>query len=85
MKLLSMNKALSRRRLLRINVALGLIVVLIAFAMNITGNYSSLEEIKAADSMFNVIALAGILYSVSSLMFCIISKPLWFPGKSTKN
>ena len=84
MKLLSMSKALSRRRLLRVNVALGLFVVLIAFAVNISGNYSSLAEIKAADSMFNMIALAGVLYSVSSLMFCIISKPQWFPGKSPK-
>ena len=81
MKLLSEDKAIMRRRLLRVNVAFGLFVVLIAFTANITGSYSNLAELKAADSMYNQIALAGVLYSVASLMFCIISKPFWFPGK----
>ena len=82
MKLLSEDKALMRRRLLRSNVALGLIVVVVAFAANITGSYSNLAELKAADSMYNNIALAGLFYAAGSLMFCIISKPFWFPAKA---
>lgn len=81
MKLLTMEQAVSRRRLLRMNIALGLLVVLVAFVVNISGEYNSLVELKAADTLFNYVAMAGILYSASSFLFCVVSKPFWFPQR----
>lgn len=79
MKLLPMDRALLRRRLLRINVLLGLLVFLVAFGMNISGEYGSLGELKEADTMFNIIAIGGLFYAASSWIFCVMSKPFWFP------
>ena len=86
MKLLSMDKALMRRRLLRINVFLGLLVFVVAVGLSITGEYSSLTERQAAETVFNYVALGGMLYAALSWMFCVMSKPFWFPltGKKSK-
>lgn len=86
MKLLSMDKALMRRRLLRINVFLGLLVFVVAVGLSLTGEYGSLAERQAAETVFNYVALGGVLYSALSWMFCVMSKPFWFPltGKKSK-
>jgi hypothetical protein len=86
MKLLSMDKALMRRRLLRINVFLGLLVFVVAVGLSLTGEYSSLAERQAAETVFNYVALGGVLYAALSWMFCVMSKPFWFPltGKKSK-
>ena len=81
MKILSMDKAVFRRRILRVNVLLGLVVFITAFILMINGDYSNLAERKAADSIYNTIALGGVLYAVVSWMFCVMSKPFWFPTK----
>ncbi len=83
MKLLSMDKALFRRRMLRINIMLGLLVFFAAFIMNISGEYNNLGELKAADSMFGFVAIGGLLYAAFSWIFCVMSKPFWFPSDNT--
>lgn len=83
MKLLSMDKALLRRRVLRINIILGLLVFAAAFILNISSEYNNLGELKAADSMFGLIAISGLLYAAFSWMFCVMSKPFWFPSDNT--
>lgn len=87
MKLLSMDRALLRRRLLRVNIFLGLLVFVVAFALSISGEYASLGELKAADTLFNYAAIGGLLYAVFSWIFCVLSKPFWFPftGKIEAN
>ena len=79
MNVLSMDKAITRRRILRVNIILGLMVFIIAFGVNISGEYSNLMELKAADAVFNYIAIGGVLYSAISFIFCTMSKPFWFP------
>lgn len=79
MKQLSMDRALHRRRLLRINIVLGLLVFFVAFGLNISGEYNSLGELKMADAMFNYIAIGGLLYAAVAWIFCVMSKPFWFP------
>ena len=79
MKLLSMDKALLRRRILRMNVLLGVLVFFAAFIVNISGEYSSLLEIEAADTVFNYVGIGSLLYAAFSMIFCVMSKPLWFP------
>ena len=79
MKLLPTDKALVRRRLLRANIILGILVVFIAFVVNVTGEYSNLSEFRAADTIFNYVAIGGLLYAASSFIFCVVSKPFWFP------
>ena len=83
MKLLSMDRALLRRRILRSNILLGILVFAVAFGLNISGNYSSLGELEAADSLFNFAAIGGLLYAAFFWIFCVMSKPFWFPFTGT--
>jgi hypothetical protein len=80
MKILSKDKAILRRRILRFNVLLGLMVFAVAVFFNITGEYGSLAERNAAESVYNMVAVSGVLFSAFSWMFCVMSKPFWFPG-----
>jgi len=80
MKQLSIDSTLLRRRILRMNILLGLLVFFAAFIMNISGEYSNLGELKAADSMFGLVAIGGLLYAAFSWIFCVMSKPFWFPS-----
>jgi len=84
MKLLSIDSAVLRRRILRINVLAGLLIFAVAVGLSIIGEYSSLADRKAAETAFNYMALGGVLYAASSWIFCVMSKPFWFPdtGKS---
>ena len=84
MKLLSMEKALLRRRILRMNVLAGLLVFVVAIGLSLTGEYSNLADRQSAESLFNFIALAGVLYAAFSWMFCAMSKPFWFPVAGKK-
>ena len=83
MKVLSMERALLRRRILRMNIAIGLLIFFAAFGLNISGEYSNLGELKNADSMFSFIAVGGLLYAAFSWIFCVMSKPFWFPFSGT--
>lgn len=81
MTTLPLDKALSRRRLLRANVLLGLAAFAVAIFLIITGEYASLAERTAAEALYNKIAVGGLLYSAFSWIFCVMSKPLWFPSR----
>ena len=83
MKLLSMDRALLRRRVLRANIFFGLLVFIVAFGLNISGEYGSLVELKEADTLFNIAAISGLLYAVFFWIFCVMSKPFWFPFTGT--
>ncbi|NOQ87547.1 MAG: hypothetical protein GQ550_01360 [Gammaproteobacteria bacterium] len=83
MKLLTMDRALLRRRILRSNIFFGLLVFVVAFGLNISGQYSSLGELQAADTVFNFAAIGGLLYAASFWIFCVMSKPFWFPFTGT--
>ena len=79
MKLLSMDSAVLRRRILRINVVAGLFIFVVAVVLSITGEYSNIADRKIAETMLNYIAMGGLLYAASSWIFCVMSKPFWFP------
>lgn len=81
MTTLPLDKAVSRRRLLRANIVLGLLVFAIAIYLNITGEYANLAERTATEALYNKIAIGGLLYAAASWIFCVMSKPLWFPGQ----
>lgn len=83
MKLLSMDKALLRRRILRFNILIGLLVFVAAVALNISGEYSNLGELKEANAMFSFTAIGGLLYATFFWIFCVMSKPFWFPFTGT--
>ncbi len=57
MKILTMDKAVLRRRILRFNILLGLLVFVAAIALSLTGEYASLVERQEAESVFNMIVL----------------------------
>ena len=73
MKVLSMDRPLLRRRILRLNILTGLLVFIVAFGISIFG------ELKAADTQFSFIAIGGLLYAAFAWIFCVMSKPFWFP------
>lgn len=83
MKLLSMERALLRRHILRMDILLGLLVFAAAFVLNISGDYSDFGELKQANSMLSLAAVGGLLYAAFSWIFCVMSKPFWFPLAST--
>ncbi len=83
MKLLSIDRALLRRRILRMNILVGLLVFAAAFVLNISGEYSNLSELKDANAMFSFIAIGGLLYAAFFWIFCVMSKPFWFPFADT--
>ncbi len=83
MKLLSMDRALLRRRILRFNIIIGLLVFVAAVALNISSEYNNLNELKAANAMFSFTAIGGLLYAAFFWIFCVMSKPFWFPFAGT--
>jgi len=85
MKVLNEESALRRRRLLRLNILGALIVLLVSAYMIITGEYSTLEERKSADAIYNTLAIGSILYMALVWISCVMTKPFWFPKKSDKN
>lgn len=83
MTTLPLDKAISRRRLLRANILLGLTAFAIAIFLSLTGEYASLAERTAAEALYNKVAIGGLLYAAFSWIFCVMSKPLWFPGQQS--
>jgi len=82
MKILSENSALRRRRFLRLNILGALVVLIVSVLMIVTGEYSSLQERKAADGIYNILAIGSILYMAVVWISCVMSKPFWFPKNS---
>ena len=82
MKILNENSALRRRRFLRLNILSALVVLIISVLMIVTGEYSSLQERKSADAIYNILAIGSILYMAVVWISCVMSKPFWFPTKS---
>lgn len=81
MKILNKNNALRRRRFLRFNILAALIILVVSLYMTITGEYSSLQERKAADAIYNTLAIGSILYMAVVWISCVMTKPFWFPNK----
>lgn len=79
MPLLPMDKAMRRRRILRINIFVGLAIFAAAFFRIATGDFGSYNEAKSAETMYNIIAISGLLYAAFLWMYCMLSKPFWFP------
>lgn len=82
MKILNENKALLRRRILRFNILAAILVVIVSAYMMITGEYSSLQERKSADAIYNLLIIGSILYMAAVWISCVMTKPFWFPKKS---
>ena len=82
MKILSENSALRRRRFLRFNILVALIVLIVSAFMIITGEYSTLQERKSADAIYNILAIGSIIYMAAIWISCVMTKPFWFPKKS---
>ena len=81
MKILNKNNALRRRRFLRLNILAALFVLIVSLYMIITGEYSTLQERKSADSLYNTLVLGSVLYMAAVWISCVMSKPFWFPKK----
>jgi len=78
-----MDAALLRRRIFRVNILLGLLVFVAAFVLNISSEYSNLGELKAANTTFSLMAIGGLVYAAVFWIFCVMSKPFWFPRTGT--
>ncbi len=82
MKLLSVDKALRIRRILRLNIFIAFLVFSFAVYLLLTGQYSSLQERKAAEFVYNLMAIGSLLYMAVVWISCMMSKPFWFPANS---
>lgn len=79
MKMLSSKGATLRTRILRLNILLGLIVLMTSFFLMVTGEYSTLAERKEADQLYNLIMIGSILYMAATWFGCVFTKPFWKP------
>ena len=81
MKILDKDKALRRRSILRFNILAAFVVLSVSIFMIITGEYSTLQERKSADAIYNILVIGSILYMVAVWISCVMTKPFWFPKK----
>ena len=81
MQILPENKALIRQRLLRLNILVAACVFIVSFVLMISGDYATLQEREAADGIYNLLIIGSVLYMVGTWMFCVFSKPFWYPQK----
>lgn len=49
--------------------------------MIITGEYSTLQERKSANSFYNILVMESILYMAAVWISCVMTKSFWFPNK----
>ena len=62
MKRLPVDKALRIRRLLRMNILFAFLIFAISVYLILTGEYSSLQEHKAAEPVYNLMAIGSLVY-----------------------
>ncbi|MDH5392484.1 MAG: hypothetical protein OEY11_04765 [Gammaproteobacteria bacterium] len=77
MKILSEKATMLRTRILRFNILLGLIVLMTAFFLMMTGEYSTLAERQQADRAYNYIMIGSLLYMATVWFGCVFTKPFW--------
>jgi len=82
MKQLPVDKALRVRRLLRLNILLAFVVFALSVYLMLTGEYSTLQERKAAELVYNLMAIGSLVYMAVVWISCMMSKPFWFNAKS---
>ena len=82
MKQLPVDKALRVRRLLRMNIMFAFLVFALSVYLILTGEYGSLQERKAAEPVYNLMAIGSLVYMAVVWISCMMSKPFWFPAKS---
>ena len=81
MKQLPVDKALRIRRLLRLSILLAFVVFALSVYLIVTGEYSTLQERKAAEPFYNLMAIGSLVYMAVVWISCMMSKPFWFPTK----
>lgn len=75
MNFMTGGKACTLRRFIQANMALGLVVLVAAVYMIITGNYESYHARQAAETVLNRTAIGALLYLVGFWFAAIFSKP----------
>lgn len=80
-KVLNPTQAANRTKILRLNILLGIIVLIASFALMVTGEYSTIAERKTADGIYNFIMIGSILYMAGVWFFCAFTRPFWKPNK----
>ena len=82
MKQLPFDKALRVRHLLKLNILLAFVVFALSVYLMLTGEYSTLQERKAAELVYNLMAIGSLVYMAVVWISCMMSKPFWFNAKS---
>jgi hypothetical protein len=82
MKQFPVDKALRVRRLLRLNILFAFLVFALSVYLILTGEYNSLQERKAAEPLYNLMAIGSLVYMAVVWISCVMSKPFWFSAKS---
>jgi hypothetical protein len=83
MKILSENKALRRRRVLRLNILAALFIFIVSAYMVVTGDYASLQERQSADQIYNTLMIGSLIYMAAVWVSCVMTKPFWFPTNTS--
>ena len=62
-------------KLLQTNIAVGVVVFIAAVFFIISGEYASLETREQTETMLNIVAIGGLIYSVAAWYLDLIINP----------
>jgi len=68
---------------IRANLVLGLVVVVVAMYLMITGEYATIQERHAEDAILTRYAVGGLFYTVVFWYLCLFGKPYLLPSKQS--
>jgi len=64
------------------NILFAFLIFAVSVYLILTGEYSSLQERKTAEPVYNFMAIGSLVYMAVVWISCMMSKPFWFPAKS---
>jgi len=71
---LSDNTLSKLKKVLRINMLLGVLVTIVSTYLMITGTYDNIQQREAQEMLLSIIALSGIFYTFVLWLTCVFRK-----------
>ena len=77
-----MKNELTLKKIFRINMLIGMMVVAGSVYFILTGHYDNLEQRLGAEALMNKIAIGGLLYLVGFWYMCVFRKQIFSKDNS---
>ena len=76
------DRAIRRQNLLRVNIAMGILIFVIAMLLSLIADYQNPVDYREAERIYNYMAFGGTLYSAVAWLYCALRQPHWFAAAS---